>query len=779
MNNYLKIVIGDNEIVVTEFSQLPISINYSLEDSEEFQNKKSSESFDVEIPAIISNDIVSNTFRNASYEDMTSDERFRSWQKLIVECNGLELMVGKAFLKYATHDSKPISYGYNFLGDNGDWILLLTDKTLFDLVSHITFTFSKATIEASWSFDGTNENLPYVFAPVRYRFPFGDYTVINGVSTPDDDNVLPDYMRPALSKYWIIYWAFKSIGYRIISNFLDSEYFRRQVLPWTFANFLDSGGTELDAHKFLAKSVEDKFFDGERGHAIDEYIDLDVSNDGLLGLGAFDNNNDYSYVSPEMKWEYKIPDFGPLNAVFSAIVFYNASLSGSQSNATVRFDWFINGVLKQQDIILQVDSGIIGTQRPVGQTEVFFKTGDYGISVNVGDIVSAKVHLHLYRDKLAINDVAYITLNVLGFQLDYFRIEIGGTIDFSTYTSLQDKKFMEYFSGVIDEFDLSINTDSSNKIVYIEPTHPWYKHNDPSVLEPGYFNNKYIDWNGKEDISKTWKLENFSDIQKELIFKYKDDSNDGILKLVQDRNINILAQSKYVFPDRFLIGSKNRENRFFAPTMHYSVSQWGSLGTGANSGITPQIVCIIPENISNTSASESDNTFLPKSCYYKGNITGAGAWKFDGTVLQTYPYMFAVNYQSGGENDPILSYSDEKIGSVIGKGLVKRFFWQRLAIMRDGKRYNTFFKLNTIDVSNQLHREFKSYKGHKWELIEIKGYKPLEDDSSEVLLYKWSPITQRDFDNTFPSVNSLNAGTLSELDIKYAALKCLYSDIPT
>ena len=51
--------------------------------------------------------------------------------------------------------------------------------------------------------------------------------------------------------------------------------------------------------------------------------------------------------------------------------------------------------------------------------------------------------------------------------------------------------------------------------------------------------------------------------------------------------------------------------------------------------------------------------------------------------------MFAVNYKPGGENDPILSYSDEKIGNegnyIVGKGLIKRFFWQRLAIMNDGR----------------------------------------------------------------------------------------------
>jgi hypothetical protein len=262
---------------------------------------------------------------------------------------------------------------------------------------------------------------------------------------------------------------------------------------------------------------------------------------------------------------------------------------------------------------------------------------------------------------------------------------------------------------------------------------------------------------------------------------YKDDTNDGILKLIQDRNVNKLAAAKYVFPERFQAGSKTRENRFFSPTMHYNVGQWKDLGTGANTGITPQMICIIPENVSNTSESSSENTFSPKSVYYKGLVTGAGAWRFDGEVLQTFPYAFAVNYQAGGEADPILSYSDENINGVKGIGLLKRFYWQRLAIMRNGQYYNAWFRLKNIDVANQIHREYKSLNGQRWELIQVKGYKPLVEDSTQCLLYKWSPVSQKDYDATFPGNDAVLNNLLPPVgssDIKYARLIALQSDIP-
>jgi hypothetical protein len=394
-----------------------------------------------------------------------------------------------------------------------------------------------------------------------------------------------------------------------------------------------------------------------------------------------------------------------------------------------------------------------------------------------------KLSLRLFHDR-SFNEALEVSLKVLQFQLDYFRITIGSNVDFNNYkAAFQKRKWPEYFAGVVDEYNLSFNTDPISKIIYIEPTHPYSITTDPKALIDGYFKNDFIKWDGKEDQAedKIWEMDNYADVERELTFKYKDDTNDGILKLIQDRNQTILASGKYVFPERFQTGTKDHENRFFSPTMHYPVTQFRDLGTGANASITPQMVCIIPENISQTSASESDNTFEPKSCYYKGLVTGAGAWKWDGVVRQDFPFMFAVNYQAGGENDPILSYSDENINGIVGKGLLKRFFWQRLAIDRNGQRYTTWFHLKNIDVANQLHREYKSYKGDKWELIQINGYKPLIEDSTKCLLYKWSPILQYEQDFTFPSSSSILTNTLidASLDTIYSKLMCLVSDIPS
>jgi hypothetical protein len=782
---YVTIFVDDQELEVSSIDGLPLKISYALESPDDFQVKKGQQALSIKFPASKNNSQASNSFHNHSVADLTAGEVFKDIRKGKIVAAGWELLSGKAFMKSAKHRRAPLEYEYDFYAGNKDWVVELQDVTLFDLLSHISFIFSEANVVDSWVFDGTDENLPYVFAPVRYRAAMGGYsTASDGTVVPDDNHMEYTYFKPALSVYWLIYWAFKSIGYKVQSNFFDTDYFRRLVMPWTWGTFLDSDGTRLDVHRFLAKGVAPQSFDAPNGRSSFTW-DLNVSNDSTDG--GFDNNNDYVWdaVGKSMAWQYKPQHFGVLDATFSLQVDVNARLNGSTSDCTLTVKWYKNGVFVQDTVLVNLGGTLVGGNSDIDVKEVFFTTQvNPTDNAGVGTIVSAQFHLSIYKAKLGF---ATITANVLQFQLDYFKIPLGGTIDFQNYTGLKKYKFLDFFRGIADDFNLSFNTDNVGKVIFFEPTHPFSLSNDLSDRSnDGYYKNDFIDWNGKEDLNKDWLLELYSDYERELLFKYKDDSNDGILKVVQDRNVITLASGKYVLPARFKTGKREVENRFFSPTMHYEVDQWKDV-----TGVAPQMVCLIPENISNTSNSASANTFNPKLCYYKGVVFGVGGWMTKTSVgaietRNTFPFMFAVNYKDGGEADPILSYSDEKIksgsGFVVGKGLLKRFYWQRLAIMRNGQWYHCWFSLNNKDVAGQLHREYISYGGQRWELISYDSYDPLSDDSTSVLMRKFAPIMQVDNDNTFPAADTILNGTTpatDAFDFKYGQLKCLASDIPT
>lgn len=764
-SKYINVWIGGNKVDLFDASRLPCTISYSYEDPENFQSKKSSEALSLVIPATTINDKVANTFHNPGVDDMTPGQQKRSFQHAVIEANGYEIFTGKALLTRAAHNARPLDYEYDFFGNNGDWILPLKEATLYDFLKHINFTFSKANIIASWDFDGTSEALPYVFAPVRYGQP------MDTLDEKVDYNMTPMYMKPAISVYWLIYWGFKSLGYRVQSNFMDTPYFRRQVMPWTWGNFLFSEGTRLDNLDFRAKSSQPSIIWNDD---YDDYLDCFVDNETTNG--AFDNNGVYEYDSAnkEMKWNY-IPGFnyGTLSAAFHFQAYIDATVAAN-SEIDARIEWYKNGVLFKQEEFVNIDAPTVGRRDFAGVVDLYATA-----EVEENDVISAKIFVHAFDSALG---RAHISVDVEAFELDYFNIPLGGTINFESYNSLKKHKWLDFLGGVLDLYNISPQTDPINKVVVLEPMHPYSLVSDQSTKTGGYFSGNHLDWDQKQDISKRSELHLFSDAVRELIFRFKDDSNDGILKKVQDRNAVQLGSAKYVFGDRFKAGKKEHTNRFFSPVMHYRPEQWG----GLEGGTVPQMICMIPENVSNTSRDEAQNTFAPKIAYYKGNIAERD-WVFDGENLTSFPFMFAVNYMAGGSEDPILSYCDEYVVTLDDglqpiAGLLRRFYLQRMSIMQNGQFYETHFRLNNNDVTNFLHREHISCRGQRWELVEIKGYRPLAEESTAVSLRKHSPITEADFESVYPSQESVASDGITPteaFDTRYSPLRCLYSDIPT
>ncbi|WP_123868064.1 hypothetical protein [Chryseobacterium lactis] len=771
-------------------SDFPIAIDYQLEDVENFQAKKSSESTGIKLPATQSNQKILNTFHNTSVEDLTPNEFFKGMRRIVIEANGDEIFIGKALPKKAFRKAnKPTSYEIDAFGNNGDWIIDMKELTLFEILKDLQLIFDKNTIINSWNFDGTDENLPYVFAPVKYAAPLD-------LQDNNDKSYHIKNFRPSLSKYFITYWAFKMFGYKIKSDFFDSSFYRRQVLLWTFGNFLTSGGTKYDIHKFLAKSDIERRFE-----EMDDFVDLNVRD---TPTPCFDNNNtvpggdyrgnDEHGGGTDMVWQYKTPHYGPLEVTFSLQLFYDYKIDLS-SIVELNVFWYQKNasgmVQKQQNQIFDHQAPTVGSTEGSDVANVFFST-----LVQPNDEVICKVKLRVKESKTA--TVARCTLKVDQFQIEYFKIPLGGNVSFDSYLPFQKHKFLDFLRGEVDLYNLSFQTDPVNKEVLIEPTHEYSITHDQSQKKKGYFNGNVIDWTYKEDISKESHVEIYNNNAREFVFKFKDDSNDGALKIVQDRYKITLASGKYLFSERFKAEKKEYENRFYSPTMHFNVDDFSDV-----TGQAPQIICMVPENISNTSSGESQNTFSPKTAYYKGRVSGVGGWRFkdnDGsiTTYNDFPYLFAVNYKKGGENDPILSYTDEKIGDsgsyVLGRGLIKRFFWQRLAIMNDGRQLNTYMDMTNKDVTNWFHRERIAIHGELFELIKIDGYKALKDTSTGCLLRKWVPVSERENKNTYPSEKSILTDAVEVLtepisntdntiidkvfDTQYNRLMCLYTDIP-
>lgn len=819
---YITVKLDHEELQLPQSEQLPVSLSYAIEDDADFRIKKAGSALDLIIPATAENSDKCSQIYNPAAEDTLPGIGLSKPLDVILIGSGRELMAGKAFiLGGKKRGGKPQSFRLNVFGDNADWVIPLKETTLQECMSEVTHIFNKTTIEDSWTYDGSNEAQSFVYAPARYREAFGIWT---GGDAPDMI-YRPDNMRAALFAYWILWRGFKLIGYKIQSDFMDSEYFRRMVVPWTWGNFWYVTDKLLKDMGFLATSPltpvatnpgvtgtpiswQFKSLSGTGSSTVDDYARWDASgseekfklDNVTTGIGYIGNPLSYTYnpTTGECTWEY-LSAYASLGTL---TVGFEVKLTGSidvsfNSNANVDYEIYHNATLVQTiNNVWAASAGALGTDEDSGERVTnFFVT-----NLNPTDTVTLRVKYHCFKSTLGFCFLKiYIsgdgiqpdptpggapTIDTRGyFKLAYIRRQLGSAIDFRNYDRLSNFKFLDFFRGIIDDFNLQLDTDPLTKTIYIEPTHEYSTDGNTAYKpNPGYYNGQVVDWTAKEDLTQDSDLEIFQDYEREVIMRMKDDPNDGILKLLQDRHQSWLTASKFVFPERFKKGSKEIENRFFSGVAHYLHDKWKDI-----TGVSPQLICLIPENISNTSNPESESTFAPKLAYYKGLVdrNTYGGWNWDGDTTKDLPYMFAVNYRPGGENDPVLTYCDQRIedgsgGYVQGQGLFKRFFWQRFAIMRHGKKYNSSFLLNNSDVIDTRHREFKIVQQQRYQLIAIEKYQPLLERSTACRLWKWSPISGWEAANTFPSNDSVLTGVplTGTDDIKYALLLAYITDIP-
>jgi hypothetical protein len=771
--HYISLTIDGRKADIDPEGQVP-SVSYALEDEQDFEKKQSADSFNIELPATVVNDQIHNTLFNPSVVDKTEAQVYDNFRPAIYMASGTEILIGQYLVQSVRmRGGKPQKYIGKIYGLNGDWVIALKEKTLFDFVNPTDHLFNAATIIDSWNFNGQSELKDYVYAPVRYRKPFGEYPEATEEipdPQPDDQNAIINDIKPSLSVYWILYRGFKSVGYKIVSTFMDTDYYRRGVLPWTWGGFDFLDDTRWEPLKFLAGQAESQRFEGDHD---DEFPDLQVKADGSVP-GTYDNSHLFTYTASNstlpfmMMWQYPTtipPSLGKIRANLSLQLNFQYKAVQEDDDASLLLFWYKNGTLVRTDTVFSGSGAGVLNPFQGGGFDEFFYEDDFV----PGDWIGVRVRIHLFQSAFGF---ARQDVKVEAFQLNFVKLTDGSFVNMTNYPKFKKYLWLDLLRGETDLFDWSIQTDPVKKEVYIEPTHAY---EIDGVKYPGFFNRKQLDWSQKVDLSKESELELFSDYERELIFKFKDDTNDGGLKKVQDRNQVTIGMAKYVLPPRYKTQKKEKENRFYSAVMHYNHDKFKGI-----TGVSPQLIALIPENIANTSGSESENTFEPKRAWYKGNVSNYGGWKFNGIEYTTLPFMFAVNYKPGGYHDPVLSYSDQFIAGVVANGLLKKFFLQRMAIFRGGRRYNPIdLMLNNKDVTNFLHRESIVLEDLEFILTSIKDYNPVEPESTSCSMWMFLPVGLEDRDNTYPSIQNVQAGNAKgTFETKYWSHQLLTTDIP-
>ena len=843
--NDLKILIDKQQVETGPLERMGVNLTYSLEDPENFEQKQSSMSLGITLPATPVNDRIFNSFHNPAVEDMTADAVYGNLRRCNIIAGGIEVLRGVSMLQSASHTRLAAGYNINCYGQNGDWAIDMKDLTLWHCLSDNTHTFDVATVEGSrYNFMYTEAN-DYVYAPVRYRQPFG----------VNDDTVNIYHLRPSLSIYWMVIRAFRQLGYKVKSDFMETDYFKGLVMPWVWGDFFDLNGSVKDGLLFKATGPADEasvidpsnrcLFEGSFVGYLASYIDsFLVLNrfriDNTTVPNGYDNFGKYSFdegtppfsSTGRMTWVYDPPA--------EIANFYGNNITANFRIKLLAKSQCVSGesVRVQVEITHVHFSGAPDTvtliyydqlDLPGGGTNDHLLDGavqNFSVSgIDLNDTINVRIKLTssghplnwfevLNSRRLLSNpgssNPQYVYLYST-FELVDLQLSLGGTVNLKFYDKFKNYKFLDLLRGLVDMFNWSIQTNPIDKEVTIEPTHE-YRLAGVSGMQQGYFKSERLDWTGKQDLSKESVITLFSESERQLDMQFKQDGSDGgqniyaaryrgiylnntITNRINNTNIDngifagVPGAARYMFPLRFRKGNKQMTNRFFSATMHYVHQSWK--GVNVSTDPAPQLIAIFPESINDSSGSAITQTFEPKIAFYKGvGLTSVqGGWRWIGDPAAPYseaaatafelPLMFAVNYGTGGENDPVLSYCDQKINGNIVPGLMRSFFLKRLAIMRAGKQYRTYMRLNSGDMTNWLHRERIIINGAKYNLISVDNFNPLSDNPALCTLWKDVQPLEEDNDAIYPSTDALNGvAILGQFDMRYAPLVLYSTDLP-
>ena len=264
LTSYVKVVINGQTVDIDDSYKAVVVMSIRFTVPEDFSSKQSITLPSITVPATKNNNNIFNRMFDPHIKDYTPDKDSESPMKLEVYVAGILVAFGYVIITHASRkNGLPESYTFEGYANNGDWIKLSENMTLWDNLNTNSFTFDLTTIQGSWSDFMSDSSHDIVFFPVRYRQPFqwSFYAPYSTALTTIgiDDSVNAFHLRPAISAYWLLMRGFNQIGYNVQSDFLNSDYFKGMALPWTWGNFLDITGDIIKQIGFKAVGCNDSY----------------------------------------------------------------------------------------------------------------------------------------------------------------------------------------------------------------------------------------------------------------------------------------------------------------------------------------------------------------------------------------------------------------------------------------------------------------------------------------------------------------------------------------
>lgn len=673
MSKQLEIYVDGNRLNFLKREGFPVSIDISIESAED--------------PSKVNG---AYSKRSVTFPgDGISAEFFQEWANVTrqnpgaanrkparIEINSLPVLTGIAQIEESTTAGNRYSrygsaYKAGIFGNNAAWFDDLTNIRVRDMGLIPVHVLNPTNVADNDNADPDADDWGYFL--VRWN----DWDRGGGVNVSYVD------LQPFLFIRKILVEAFRQVGYRLNSDFFDTEFGKRLILPALFRPYPED----------IIKKWHLLAMDENNGTPINSstYTHITITGDKFMynPIGLYDTGTGY----------YTVPLDG----------YYIVGVQTSSPQWTHR--------ARKNN----VDLGAFTDPCEVG--------------------IGVQKRIYFAKDDLI--DLAIIGLMPTAeFCFLYIRADIGGFdegtgVDFSIYGN-PDWKVSDIVLGVTHAFGLVWNTDYDAQSVRVEPRDRYKTSQQPSTetYHEGFYRvADREDITQMLDLSKVGAVSAINTEKSVTALAWKSDSADPNVEKIETDAVEKLYDGRYAYPTgRFRRGENRSENPFFAKTAHI----FDNAVMHSTSTKTPQIPLIQKEVYPfAVSFQDGHGDYAPRILWFAGRRSGLdGLVNLEDLAAYDFPAAFMVNYNDTTGLDPSLAFANETLAdeTTVAPGLMQRFHLQRLKRLEVGKMLTEWVLWRDLDITGLDFRKKLLIGDALFLLQRIDGYQPLSNGSTETEL---------------------------------------------
>jgi len=562
-------------------------------------------------------------------------------------------------------------YTITLLKDNADWLTLLQDLKLSDIdLSEYDHVRNYANVVASW----TNTALPYDLSFV--------YDVIDRGQAVD---ISIHEMYPMLQMYRLLQKILNGVGYQLSSSYLTGADFKALYL--SFAN----------EDLIIPEAERLKRYFNMRPLGATSYIPYE----GAMASYGFSIAMQYSGFTGAYKGAYIL--YTPATGLWFEYSQATETLFEAKINIENESASITNGVtvyiLAWNPLTapsIKIITHSISTIAPLTTVE-FSLTHDNNVVIASGDHVWVAVQV----TSGAFNNLKLLQANSYFKSIPTNKCCEGASVDWSV--NMPDMTQIDFIKLVKTVSNTMFLSDINTRTIYAEPL-------DSFFLD----DTQALNWSSKVNMNEPVRVEYF-DEQKELIFDWKEDSEDGYYAVKKRKEPAKYGENLQALDNKYSDNSKYIGNEIASGTIFETARALGFR-------ITP--VAKIWKDIEHAELSQKNNIRI---FAYDGivSLNGSDKWLFKYNLQLVGVGTSQVYYTTYPKLRPLF-WNDVNIEGTNYYGLFETHYRGLYRIINEGEKrtfpvYLTLPEKLSYDPRKLIYIDIPKYGGSYYILNKLTG----------------------------------------------------------